>query len=187
MLTLLVFAACSTAPAPATPTKAPSRVDTVAAAPKKAADPEAFCDSRGGQKFSYPEVDGPAPENAAGWTWINVWATWCKPCVGEMPMIQGWAKKLNDAGIKVTQQFLSVDSKADDLAAYYGAHPTAVKSPRLKDITLLTPWLESQGLDASASLPLHLFVDDTDTIRCVRMGAVGENDYDAIAAVLQGK
>lgn len=186
MLTLLVFAACSTAPS-SPPTKAPSRVDTVAAPVKKAASPEAFCDSRGGGKFTWPELDGATPPETPGWTWVNVWATWCKPCVAEMPMIQEWAKKLNAAGTAVSQQFLSVDGKAEDLTAYYGAHPDAVKSPRLKDITLLTPWLEGQGLDASAALPLHLFLDETDTIRCVRMGAVGENDYDAIAAVLQGK
>ena len=185
MFLLLSTLACTGDPA-APPSKPPSRVETAPVAAKRAADPEAFCDSRGGQAFAWPELDAAPPADPGGWKWVNVWATWCKPCLAEMAQIQDWAKKLNASGTAVTQQFMSVDNKAEDLSTFQKLHPGPASS-RLHDVTLLTPWLESQGLDAGASLPLHLFVDSTNTIRCVRMGSVGENDYDAIAAVLAGK
>ncbi len=186
MLLFLLLACPSTESAPKTPPA--GRVDAPVAPVKRVADPEAFCDSRGGQAYVWPEVDGgAAPAAAAGWTWVNVWATWCKPCLSEMPMIQEWAKRLAAAQPGFEQRFLSVDNKPTDLSSFMVLHPEFPKSPRLADVTKLSPWLESIGLDASATLPLHLFLKPDQTIACVRNGAVGENDYDAILAVTQGR
>ena len=57
---------------------------------------------------------------------------------------------------------------------------------RLAETALLGPWLTTIGLDASAVIPVHLFVDPDQKIRCVRMGAVSEPEYDAVKKVLQG-
>ncbi len=59
----------------------------------------AFCDksypaSGDGARRFVPAALRPfgaaAPEKAKGWTWINVWATWCKPCVEEMNVLNRW-------------------------------------------------------------------------------------------------
>jgi thiol-disulfide isomerase/thioredoxin len=186
MLSILLLACSTEAPTAARP--APSRVDAPVAPVRKVADPDAFCDSRGGQAFAWPEVDGGgAPAPAEGWAWVNVWATWCKPCLAEMPMIREWASRLSAAGSLVDQRFLSVDNKPTDLSSFMVLHPEFPKSPRLADVTKLAPWLESIGLDASASLPLHLLIRPDQTIACVRNGAVHEGDYDAVLGVLQGR
>ena len=26
----------------------------------------------------------------AGWRWVNLWATWCTPCVEEMALLRQW-------------------------------------------------------------------------------------------------
>ena len=170
----------------AAPTPVPSRVDVVTPVARKAADVDAFCETRGGQDFAWPETDV-APETNTGWTWVNVWATWCKPCVGEMPMIVKWREKLASAGLDVALRFLSVDARAEDADKYYAAHADIPRGPRLKEISLLAPWLTTIGLDASAVLPVHLFVDPDHKIRCVRMGALSDYDYDAVEAVVRGK
>lgn len=186
MFTFLFLTACSTEPA-APAAKPKGRVDAVAAPPKKAVDTEAFCDGRDVGTWAWPELDEPTPAKPATWRWVNVWATWCKPCIAEMPMIREWAGRLGTEGVPVSQEFLSVDATPAVLSTFMSSHAEFPPSVRLKVVANLQPWLTSVGLDASASLPLHLFVDDTDQIRCVRMGALGENDYEAIKAVIQGK
>lgn len=181
---LLLLFACPTesavAPLPST------RVNVVAPVARKGPDVDAFCESRGGQPFGWPETDAPVVKSA-GWTWVNVWATWCKPCVAEMPMIVKWREKLAASGLQVALEFLSVDAKVDDMTAYQVLHPDIPKGARLKEVALLAPWLSTIGLDASAVLPVHLFVDPAGTIRCVRMGALAEYDFDAVQAVVEGK
>ena len=184
MIVLILGLGCPSEPVTARPV--PSRVDVVAPVARKAADVDAFCESRGGQPFTWPQTDAPVA-NASGWTWVNVWATWCKPCVAEMPMIVKWREKLSAAGLDVALEFLSVDAKVDDVVKYQLAHPAIPKGARLQEISLLAPWLGTIGLDASAVLPVHLFVDPNHTIRCVRMGALSDYDYDAVQAVIQGK
>lgn len=43
---------------------------------------------------------------------LNVWATWCVPCVTEMPSIQRLYNQLRDAGLRVVA--VSVDAAASD-------------------------------------------------------------------------
>lgn len=188
MMTLLTLLACSGEETAAVPP--PSRVDAVVAAPKKEASLDEVCELRAdaatAKTFALPELDGPPMAKGAGWTWVNVWATWCAPCIEEMPMLVEWQARLAKEGVDVALQFLSVDAKAEDVTAWRAKNPKAPPSMRLSEIGKLAPWLETIGLDASAVLPIHLFVDPDQKIRCVRMGSVGEPEYGAIKQVFQG-
>ena len=186
-LVVLFLAACEGGenkppPPPAT------RFDAVAAAPTKEANTAEFCEARPNKPFAFPELDGPAPAPPlSGWRWINVWATWCGPCVEEMPLISSWETKLSAEGAQVDLQFLSVDDTADKVTTFRGTHPSTPESARIKSLDLLSPWLGSVGLDDSAVLPLHLFVNPKGDLTCVRMGSVGDADYEVVKAVLSGK
>lgn len=184
---VILLAACSGGEKPAAPATAPSRVDAVAAAPKKEASTGDFCESRPNLPFAFPELDSPVPGTGTGWRWVNVWATWCAPCIEEMPRLAAWEQKLSADGAPVDVQFLSVDAAAEDVTKFRATHPTTPESVRIKDLSLLSPWLKSVGQDDSAVLPLHLFVNPEGNIACTRMGAVNDTDYAVVKAVLSGK
>lgn len=186
MIALLL--ACSGEAPPAAPP--PSRFDAVSAAPKKDTSLDELCESHPtaaeAKTFTLPTIDGPPMAKGAGWTWVNLWATWCEPCVEEMPMLLEWQARLAKDGVDVALQFLSVDAKAEDITKWRQSHPKTPPSMRLAQMADLGPWLTTIGLDASAVIPVHLFVDPDQKIRCVRMGAVSEPEYDAVKKVLQG-
>lgn len=46
---------------------------------------------------------------------INFWATWCKPCLAEMPSLQKMSEKLKDKNIVF---FFASDEPGDEIAAF---------------------------------------------------------------------
>ncbi len=182
----LAAAACDK-DSPAPPT---SRVESASGVARKVASTESFCDvhtaTDNGPMLSFPPLAGtPAPPAQAGhWQWINVWATWCKPCVDELPRLARWHDKLVAAGRQVDFGFVSVDENDADVEAFRKAHPGAPASARLADPSKQTAWFTALGLDAGSPIPIHVFVSPTGHIRCARAGGVREQDYAAIERLL---
>jgi len=168
---------------------APARANVAKVSATNAANVEAFCDvhfERGaGPAFQLPAlVDGTLPPTSTSWRWVNVWATWCKPCVEEMPRLASWRAKLAASGKPFDLGFVSVDEDAADLAAYRAAHPDAPASARLAEPAKQAAWYAAVGLDANAPIPIHIFVDPSGHVRCARAGGVRERDYAAIEKLL---
>ncbi|HNH48223.1 MAG TPA: TlpA disulfide reductase family protein [Myxococcota bacterium] len=186
LIALLGLVACDGG-APSTPP--PSRVDAVKVTPaQQQAVVENFCEAHPpadqAPTFSWPELDNPAPASQSGWRWVNIWATWCGPCVEEMPLIKKWQQQLSAEGISVDVAFLSVDAKAEDVHRFQEKHTEAKDSLRVKDFALVAPWFSTVKIDADSAIPVHLFVDKNQKIRCSRMGSVGTSDYPAIKKLL---
>jgi thiol-disulfide isomerase/thioredoxin len=195
LLPSLVLFACDDGPggggvahAPTVPSR---RGDGVVAAPQKQADLAEFCEQHPAveqaKTMAWPALDEAQPNKSDGWTWVNVWATWCGPCIEEMPRLERWKARLSAEGNAVALHFLSVDAKAEDVALFHQRNPSSPTGVRLAQFDQLEPWLSSIGLDATSVLPIHLFVDPQDRIRCVRMGSVSETDYDTVKRVLAGE
>jgi thiol-disulfide isomerase/thioredoxin len=186
MLLLSWLLACSGAD-PAAPQPVRSRVDAVKAVPK-AVDLDAFCDSQPDPPIELvlPPLDGPAPADGPGWRWVNVWATWCGPCVAEMPMLAGWRDQLVEKGVAVELVFLSVDDERAKVDRFVKQHPEARGGVRIADVDELEPWLPKVGLDPGVVLPVNLFADPSGNIRCIRTGAVSDHDLAAVEALLAG-
>lgn len=50
---------------------------------------------------------------------VNLWATWCKPCLEEMPVL----KKIADENEEIPLVFLSIDKDSAELQSYLSHHP----------------------------------------------------------------
>jgi thiol-disulfide isomerase/thioredoxin len=169
------------------PAPAASRVEAVAAKAPPASAAE-LCDKvltrDAAPTFAFPStLDGTAP-TGKGPRWVNVWATWCPPCVEELPILRRMEAKLAKQASPVKLTLLSVDTAAEAVTNFASAHPEVKGSLRLSDDKQLEPWLVSIGLDRGATLPVHVFVHGDGKIACVRTGAVKETDLPAIAALL---
>jgi thiol-disulfide isomerase/thioredoxin len=189
---LLLTAACSDDAAPA-PAASSSRVNAVMANEHQR-PLDAFCDVYAHADQARPMSTPPLSEGhslAAAtpgrWRWINVWATWCRPCVEEFARIAGFRDRLAAEGSPADLQFLSVDQAQSDVDQFVVAHAEARGSARLSDAGAIPALLAALGLDPGASIPIHVFVDPANKIRCVRVGAVDEDDFDLVKRVLHGE
>lgn len=186
----VALGACDDRPTASPPTPTASRVNAVVATKKKAEAPEDFCDvfhanATDAVIFTYPELsaedDVPAP--AKGWSWVNIWATWCEPCIEEMPRLAQWKAELAENGLGDVV-FVSADDSEEVVAKFRAQHPDAPDSVRLSTPDALQPWVNELGLAGSPSLPIHIFVDGDSKARCIRMGGVTDQDRDAVERVL---
>jgi thiol-disulfide isomerase/thioredoxin len=124
---------------------------------------------------------------ATGWKWINVWATWCKPCVEEMGLLTRWRDALGRDGVSISFELLSIDDTADQ---------GALEQWRAKNLPGPIRWVRGDdefkafadglGIDRGSAIPIHALVDPSGKVRCVRVGAIHEQDYGAVRDLLAG-
>ncbi len=169
-----------------------------AAAPAQAA-PSPFCErsypagGEGARRYAAPPRR-PLPGNddrslAAGarapaWTWVNLWATWCTPCVEEMELLRRWREGFAREGTEVQLELVSIDAddRGEELVAWRPKLPGRLGWLRSEED--LAPLLDSLGVERDAMIPIHALVDAAGWLRCVRVGAVHEQDYAAVKALL---
>jgi thiol-disulfide isomerase/thioredoxin len=165
------------------------RVNAVKASKPKGASPDAFCDfaPKTPTKFAYPKLTTPPPATPGAWKWVNVWATWCKPCIEEMPRLLKWQSDLERDGRKVKVVFLSIDESDDEVSEFRSKHPGLGEGARVADSKELAAWYKSLGIDEGAPIPIHLWVDPEGNVRCVRAGGVRDSDYASVVQVLGQK
>jgi hypothetical protein len=170
-----------------------SRVNAVERAAKSAI-PSGWCDVRPAAGtgpavklpasvtlFEGPTLDADRP------TWLNLWATWCGPCVHEMPLIARWRTARLGEETDFNLEFISVDEEAGALTAFLTAHSElkTQRQRRLVDPQALVGLLSSLGLGSDTSLPVHVFLDAKGRARCVRAGGINESDLMSVRELLR--
>ena len=114
------------------------------------------------------------------WVWFNLWATWCKPCLREMPV-------LRQDGVALDVWFVSLDEDADELAKFLATHADVAPAPSLRatDPADLRAWVKNYTLDGSMPIPIHILAAPDGRVRCVRNGSLDEGDYPKVAALFR--
>jgi thiol-disulfide isomerase/thioredoxin len=187
LLSMLV-AACGERAAPGPPVE---RVNAVRADPPRPARPEDFCDvvatGDKARPFGYPKLTGAAPAAGGRWRWVNAWATWCLPCVEEIPMLVEWQAQMEKSGTPFDLVLVSLDTDDATVDRFRKQHPRTPPSLRIDDPDRAEDWVVSLGLDRGATLPIHVLVDPHGGIRCARTGGVGRSDQAVVRRILAGR
>jgi thiol-disulfide isomerase/thioredoxin len=126
------------------------------------------------------------PAGGGRWTWVNLWAAWCGPCKEEIPRLKGWEAKLAQAGTPIHLAFVSLDDDQRQAQRFLEAQPaTGLRASYwLQDGKPRSSWLEALKLKAEAQLPMHVLADGQGIVRCVIDGAVEDQDYPQIQAIV---
>lgn len=163
----------------------PRRSEAVAV---RAEDPRTrFCDPSSlssARVLALPTLEG-ASIPSGGVRWINLWATWCAPCIEEMPLIADFTTRLQHDGIQMSAYFVSVDDSMATVEQFRGTHPGTPMTAHLPDASGIPALVASFGLDPGAGIPIHALVDANNVIRCVRSGTVHESDYATVRDIMR--
>lgn len=124
-----------------------------------------------------PRVNGPA------WTWVNLWAAWCKPCKEEMPLLSAWAARLRERGTPLRVLFLSVDDDERQLNRYMDDQGRALSDEFrwVPDESARSRFYRALDIADPPTLPVQVLLDPQGRLRCLRVGSITTRDLDETA------
>jgi thiol-disulfide isomerase/thioredoxin len=199
LLAALFVVMCQERAGPAPPPQTGERFAGVARAPRPETSASGFCErawpASGPEARKYvapPERPLPGVTavaaggtSAGAWTWVNLWATWCAPCIEEMGRLGRWRDALAREGRTVALDLVTIDAEEDagKLATFIRKGvPGRVRWLRGEaDFPL---FLDGLGVDRGAAIPIHALVDPAGMLRCVRVGAIHDEDWAAVRGLL---
>jgi thiol-disulfide isomerase/thioredoxin len=102
---------------------------------------------------------------------LNFWATWCKPCITEMPVLAGLAQRLGGRGLRV------IAASVDETASREQLAQLAAKLPRAMEVWVGVTMADIARMQVQA-LPTTVIIDREGTLIRVHHGAVTEGFLD---------
>jgi thiol-disulfide isomerase/thioredoxin len=171
----------------------PARYEAVKA---PAASASRWCDNSfvgAAPRLTLPPLAAPAAGRgqaslpAGKRVWLNLWATWCQPCLREMPLLLKWQTDLRKDGVEVEVLLLSLDEDGPVLEKFLAEHKefASAKIGRAASQRDYEQWVSSYVKDPGTPIPLHLLASADGNLRCVRGGSLREGDYPAAKAALR--
>jgi peroxiredoxin len=102
---------------------------------------------------------------------LNFWATWCKPCIDEMPSLVQMQQRLKDRGITVVA--VSVDRDGDAYQRFLRDHNISLITVRDKD-------QQSSNLYGTFKFPETYIIDRNGVMRRKFVGGVDWSEPDVV-------
>lgn len=92
-------------------------------------------------------------------TMVNIWGTFCSPCIGEMPDLQTISEEYADKGFQIIGMVCDVLDKGD--VETIGLAKDIVKDTGVKYVNVIpSPSLKAAILDSIISVPATIFLDE---------------------------
>jgi len=193
-LPFLVFLAALACDDKRTAQVASSRYEAVKAAPDPAAT--RWCDtsfSGAAPRLTLPPLAAPKPGASpvalpkGKRVWVNLWATWCQPCLREMPLLLKWRDDLRKDGVDVDVLFLSLDEDASAYDNFLAQRKdiASAKVARAASQHDYEAWAKAFMKDPATPIPIHMLATADGSLRCIRSGSLREGDYPAAKSVLR--
>jgi cytochrome c biogenesis protein CcmG/thiol:disulfide interchange protein DsbE len=102
---------------------------------------------------------------------LNFWATWCPPCVDEMPSLVQMQEKLKDKGVEVLAVSVDADGKA---------YRKFLKDHNVDLLTVRDPDQKANNLYGTFKFPETYIIDRHGVLRRKFIGAVDWNTPEII-------
>jgi len=135
--------------------------------------------------IKWPQLTGGLPgSDGAKYRWVNIWASWCKPCIEELPLLTQTFSSWRERGQTVALTLLSVDADASSAEKFLAGRAGLPASARLQEASAAPGWLTELGLGAGTSIPVHLILDAHDKLLCVRAGSLAQRDLEQFQKLL---
>ncbi len=117
-------------------------------------------------------------------TMINIWATFCRPCIGEMPDLEWLSKKYADKGVQVMGIVCDVSYSGDGYEpSLYDAALAIVEDTGVTYTSLLpSDSLDMIKLSEVYSVPETIFVDENGKI--VGESFIGSRSFEDWKAIV---
>jgi len=111
---------------------------------------------------------------------VNFWATWCAPCVDEMPMLSQLQQAFADQGVKIVGIALDEPERAREFAEGLG-----ISYPILVGQTDVVITGRQYG-NTTGMLPFSVLIDANGIIRWARIGVLKRDELEAHFRALLG-
>lgn len=118
---------------------------------------------------------------------VNFWATWCKPCVEELPYFEKMQKKYADDNFEVI--LISLDFLEEYESKYlpYLADNQTISTSYLLDYSKHKNWIDEVNAQWSGALPATIIYSNTKKINYFKEGELSLQQLDSLVNLYKQK
>jgi thiol-disulfide isomerase/thioredoxin len=178
MACIAILAACQRAPAPAT--EAPASTHAAPAAASTAGQAAQVTATQDFPNLAVDTVDGKRfdlAQHRGRWVVVNFWATWCGPCLKEMPAL---------SALDTMREYIDVIGLAYEDTTPEAMRAFLVKHPVSYPIAMIDVYAPPADFETPAGLPTTWLIGPDGKIVKRFIGPVEPHDIEAAIAAAGG-